>query len=517
MKKTYRIQKFGAFGEGIAYDDGKTVFVKGAIKDETVIAKTVVEKKKYRVASTVAVVEKSPLREKPPCKYYGKCGGCSMQHIKYDSQLEIKRDFVADTIKKITGVNVTVEKTVPAESCYRYRNKLSYPIKNQRVGLYRENSHEIVDIEDCLLQKTWNVSLIKAIRKYLEEKKEDGEKVRHIVAREKNGSICIIVVARKKINLMPLTSFIEFQNYALYLNINDGNDNVILGDEYYCIFSKGMPPSFHPASFYQVNDFIEEKIYSAVESFVIGQTVIDAYCGAGNLTLRLADKAKFVYGIEICEQAVETGREKAIEQKKTNVEFICGDCSTELPKLEYSGDSTVVLDPPRKGVDEKVINALLKVLPKRIVYVSCNPATLARDLKPLLDAYEVISTVPYDMFPQTDHVETLVCLSKKSEKHISIDVEFGESDGQISLKKLQKELNEQKLKKKTTYKDIQKWVEENYGFKVHTAYIAEVKRDLGLPMYDAPNAVEELKRPRSHPTAEMSNAIKAALKHFEII
>lgn len=153
MKKTYRIQKFGAFGEGIAYDDGKTVFVKGAIKDETVIAKTVVEKKKYRVASTVAVVEKSPLREKPPCKYYGKCGGCSMQHIKYDSQLEIKRDFVADTIKKITGVNVTVEKTVPAESSYRYRNKLSYPIKDQRVGLYRENSHEIIDIEDCLLQK----------------------------------------------------------------------------------------------------------------------------------------------------------------------------------------------------------------------------------------------------------------------------------------------------------------------------------------------------------------------------
>ncbi len=265
-----------------------------------------------------------------------------------------------------------------------------------------------------MLQKTWNVSLIKAIRKYLEEKKEDGEKVRHIVAREKNGSICIIVVARKKINLMPLTSFIEFQNYALYLNINDGNDNVILGDEYYCIFSKGMPPSFHPSSFYQVNDFIEEKIYSAVESFVIGQTVIDAYCGAGNLTLRLADKAKFVYGIEICEQAVETGREKAIEQKKTNVEFICGDCSTELPKLEYSGDSTVVLDPPRKGVDEKVINALLKVLPKRIVYVSCNPATLARDLKPLLDAYEVISTVPYDMFPQTDHIETVCALVKKT-------------------------------------------------------------------------------------------------------
>ena len=429
MKKTYRIQKFGAFGEGIAYDDGKTVFVKGAIKDETVIAKTVVEKKKYRVASTVAVVEKSPLREKPPCKYYGKCGGCSMQHIKYDSQLEIKRDFVADTIKKITGVNVTVEKTVPAESSYRYRNKLSYPIKDQRVGLYRENSHEIIDIEDCLLQKTWNVPLIKAIRKYLKEKKEDGEKVRHIVAREKNGSICITVVARKKINLMPLTSFIEFQNYSLYLNVNDGNDNVILGDDYYCIYSKGITPSFHPASFYQVNDFIEEKIYSAVESFVIGETVIDAYCGAGNLTLRLADKAKFVYGIEICEQAVETGREKALELKKKNIKFICGDCSTELPKLEYSGDSTVVLDPPRKGVDEKVISALLKVLPKRIVYVSCNPATLARDLKPLLDAYEVISTVPYDMFPQTDHVETVVVLShKKHEGHISVNVEFCEEE-----------------------------------------------------------------------------------------
>ena len=200
-----------------------------------------------------------------------------------------------------------------------------------------------------------------------------------------------------------------------------------------------------------------------------------------------------------------------------------------------------MLDPPRAGIARSVLKAVLASDIPEIAVISCNPATLARDVGILTGGliekdgelvknpdfqgteegvngyYRIRSVQPFDMFPQTKHVETLVCLSKKSEKHISIDVEFGERDGQISLKKLQEELNERKQKKKTTYKDIQKWVEENYGFKVHTAYIAEVKRDLGLPMYDAPNAVEELKRPRSHPTEQMTTAIKAALKHFEII
>lgn len=410
MKKTYRIQKFGAFGEGIAYDEGKTVFVKGAIKGETVVAKTVLEKKKYRVAATVSVCEKSDLREKPPCKYFGKCGGCSVQHIKYEAQLKIKRDFVLDTIKKIAGIEVKVNDTVASPFTYRYRNKLSYPVKDGRVGLYKENSHEVVDITDCMLQKEWNVSLIRAIREFIIN---NGEGVRHVVAREKEGKICITVVASKKINLMPLTKLLDFSDYALYLNVNAADDNVILGDEYYCVFSKGNPPDFHPASFYQVNDFIENQIYSLVASLVESEEVVDAYCGAGNLTLRLAKKAKAVYGIEICKQAIESGEEKAKINKVDNVSFICGDCAVELPKLKFDDKATIVLDPPRKGVDEKVLEAIMSVRPAKVVYVSCNPATLARDIKALSENYDVQYVTPFDMFPQTSHVESVALLTAK--------------------------------------------------------------------------------------------------------
>ena len=216
-----------------------------------------------------------------------------------------------------------------------------------------------------------------------------------------------------------------------------------------------------------------------------------------------------------------------------------GKCEEIMPDIiakekQKNAEICLVLDPPRKGCDIKVIESIIKSDIDKIVYVSCKPTTLARDVGLLvgtltfdngqikkaenpLTRYKVETVIPFDMFPQTKHVETLVCLSKKTEKHINIDVEFGESEGQISLKKLQEELNEQKLKKKTTYKDIQAYIEEKYGFKVHTSYIAEVKRDLGLPMYDAPNAVEELKKPRQHPTEKMVEAIKDALKYFEII
>ena len=279
-----------------------------------------------------------------------------------------------------------------------------------------------------------------------------------------------------------------------------------------------MYPDFHPASFYQVNDDIEGALYADVLSECEGGNVIDAYCGAGNLTLMIASKAKQVYGIEICKQAVDEAIERANNRKIFNAEFICGDCKTKFPALakKEMSDVTVVFDPPRKGVDESTLAAAIELAPQKIVYVSCNPATLARDLKTLLPAYSIQKINIYDMFPQTIHVETLVVLSKKTISHIDVELEFGEGEGQISLQKIKERADAKKPKEKVTYKMIQEYIKENYGFKVHTAYIAEVKRELGLPMYDAPNAVEELKKPRQHPTERMGKAIKETLEYFDI-
>ncbi|MFR2944983.1 MAG: class I SAM-dependent RNA methyltransferase, partial [Lachnospiraceae bacterium] len=391
---------------------------------------------------------------------------------------------------------------------------------------------------------------------------------------------------------------------------NTGDTNVIFGDRFYLLCGAarlegrtgGIAYEAGAETFVQVNPEIREKLYErAMEACFAGgaDTVIDAYSGGGLMTAMAAKRCKRAYGVELNKEASACAEALKAKNGLQNMTNICGDAAAEVPAIMdreralwqkesagkavssphgYGEKVALILDPPRAGVARSVLQAILKSGIERFVMISCNPATLARDLgiltgtlreengvlvkvpaaetgettgrerekffdgesidgelpdgaKELTDGelpdgagereitayYKIESVEPFDMFPQTKHVETLVCLSKKSEKHISIDVEFGESDGQISLKKLQEELNEQKHKKKTTYKDIQKWVEENYGFNVHTAYIAEVKRNLCLPMYDAPNAVEELKRPRSHPTAEMSDAIKAALKHFEII
>ena len=378
--------------------------------------------------------------------------------------------------------------------------------------------------------------------------------IRHVVVRDVDGRLMITIVINGK-TLPHANELIDalsagFKQFSLFLNINERNDNVILTDEYVCIYGKkttvssdlGIKFEIGPGSFMQVNDGVRRKLYQdALKAAQItpDTTVIDAYSGAGMLTAIFATKAKKAVGIEIVKEAVDCANDLKTRNGLDNkMENVNAPCETALPEVlrkvrSEGGDCVLVLDPPRQGVDEALIETIKESKPDRILYISCSPQTLARDVGLLTGTlvrdgeklsksdgngvYVLTSVQPYDMFPQTKHIETLVCLSKKSEKHISIDVEFGESDGQISLKKLQKELNEQKLKKKTTYKDIQKWVEENYGFKVHTAYIADVKRDLGLPMYDAPNAVEELKRPRQHPTEQMTTAIKAALKHFEII
>ena len=474
-----------------------------------------------------------------------------MLHIAYSAQLEIKRANVKNCLDKELKSDIEVNETVPSPDVYGYRNKIQLPIAivdgKICAVFFAPNTHKVIPFiregeeGKCLLNDEGMQKIISTFLTFVKENNisvydERLHKglIRHLVIRRVGDSYAVCAVINGK-SLPSYKRFVEKlqsfgYSFSLYISANEKRTNVIMGEKTVTLYGEdkvrgnalGVTYEVSPLSFMQVNDKVRDLIYSKVGEIIKNSgidNVIDAYSGIGIMSNIFARYAKKVYAIEIVPEAIEDAKKlAALNGNSDKIVNICGDCAKELPPLIASlGKSVVVIDPPRKGCDKAVLEAMLKARPTEIIYVSCNPATLARDLRILSDGYSIESVTPYDMFPNTKHVETLVCLSKKTEKHINIDVEFGEGEGQVSLKKLQEELNEQKPKKKTTYKDIQAYIEEKYGFKVHTAYIAEVKRDLGLPMYDAPNAVEELKRPRSHPTDEMVEAIKDALKHFEII
>ena len=334
---------------------------------------------------------------------------------------------------------------------------------------------------------------------------------------------------------------------SVSVSINTERTNVIMGKEIHTIWGSDtitdkirvcdtgkvdMPYtgeeltfSISPLSFYQVNPMQTEKLYSLALEYagLTGkESVWDLYCGIGTISLFMALRAKEVYGVEIIPQAIDDARQNAVRNHIANAEFFVGKAEEVLPaayQKEESHPDVIVVDPPRKGCDEKCLDTMLKMAPSRIVYVSCDSATLARDLKLLCaGGYRLERVRPVDQFAHTVHVETVVLLShKKPDGHINVKVEFGEGEGKVPLDNIAKRAETYKPKERVTYKMIKEYIEAKYGFKVHTAYIAEVKRDLGLPMYDAPNAVEELKQPRKHPTAEKVEAIKDALQHFEVI
>ena len=563
-------EAIGSNGEGIIRHEGITFFVPACLPGEKVRFKVLKIKDKIGYGRVEEIFTPAEERAREKCSVYSRCGGCCLQHLDYPYQLVHKASVVKDALRKIGGIHIDVPTAIKSDLPYGYRNKLQLPIGvdkegNTVVGFYAERSHRIIPIDSCAIHPTWADKLIAVLKEYIvqreikgyDEEKKSGV-LRHIVAREIDGRfIFTLVIAKREIQDVSL--FIqmlqkEFSEFSLYLNYNDSESNVIFGKEFQLVHGRGFFEAKEqgiryeagPLTFLQVNSGVRDKLYKDALKTVKGdgdEVVIDAYSGGGLLTAMIAKGAKRVYGIEIEEEAVKCADALKEKNNLENMTNICGKVEDELPALlekEKGEKLRLILDPPRAGIARSVVKALIASGIPKLTLISCNPATLARDLglltgtlienekgeliknptyqgEPLENFYKIERIQPYDMFPQTKHVETLVCLSKKTEKHINIDVEFGEGEGQVSLKKLQEELNEQKPKKKTTYKDIQAYIEEKYGFKVHTAYIAEVKRDLGLPMYDAPNAVEELKRPRSHPTAEMVEAIKDALKHFEIM
>lgn len=556
---TLDIVDCGTNGEGIGKADGFTVFVKDAVIGDRVTAKIMKAKKNYGYGRLMEILTPSPDRAEPVCPSARQCGGCQLQALSYEKQLEFKADKVRGHLERIGGfANLPMEPIIGMKDPFHYRNKAQFPVGRNRdgkivTGFYAGRTHSIIENRDCVLGVPQNREILDRVIDYMEtydispyDEVTGKGLIRHIFTRYgyHTGEIMVCIVANgsrlphqqelvKALREIPgMTS--------ITLNINKNRNNVILGEKIQVLWGQeyitdkigDISYQISPLSFYQVNPQQTWELYSKALEYADlhgEETVWDLYCGIGTISLFLAQKAKFVRGVEIVPAAIEDARRNARLNGIKNAEFYVGKAEEVLPDYyadyaarhpgENARADVIVVDPPRKGCDETLLNTIVEMQPEKVVYVSCDSATLARDLKYLCErGYQVKKVCPVDMFPMTVHVETVVLLShKKPDGHINVKVEFGEGEGKVPLDNIAKRAETYKPKERVTYKMIKEYIEAKYGFKVHTAYIAEVKRDLGLPMYDAPNAVEELKQPRKHPTVEKVEAIKDALKHFEVI
>nr|WP_288708102.1 23S rRNA (uracil(1939)-C(5))-methyltransferase RlmD [uncultured Dorea sp.] len=563
-----KIEDIGVGGEGIGKVDGYTLFIKDAIIGDVVEAKVMKAKKNYGYARLMNVLTPSEDRvEEVVCPMARKCGGCQIQEMKYPAQLAFKESKVRGNLERIGEVpgelldqimHPVVGMDEEGMQPFRYRNKAQFPIgtdKDGRVtaGFYAGRTHSIIGNTDCVLGVEVNEEILNCILDFMEEfeisaydeVKHKGL-VRHVLLRYgfKTDEIMVCLVINGKTiphchDLVGRLRQIPGMT-SITLSSNTAKTNVIMGDtirllwgqEFITDYIGEIKYQISPLSFYQVNPVQTEKLYRLALDYAGltgNETVWDLYCGIGTISLFLAKKAKQVYGVEIIPQAIDDAKNNAKINNITNAEFYVGKAEEVLPEYykEYekthNGETAhadvIVVDPPRKGCEESLLQTIVDMQPEKVVYVSCDSATLARDVKFLrAKGYELKDVTPVDQFPHTVHIETVVLLShKKPDGHINVKVEFGEGEGKVPLDNIAKRAEEYKPKERVTYKMIKEYIEAKYGFKVHTAYIAEVKRDLGLPMYDAPNAVEELKNPRKHPTAEKVEAIKDALKYFEVI
>ena len=485
--------------------------------------------------------------KKSMCPVMRQCGGCQMLDMPYAEQLKTKRKRLETLLKGICPV----KDMIGMEDPFYYRNKVHAVFDRDRrgniiSGIYQENTHNVVPVEKCMIEDQKADEIIGTIRGMLKSFKirtfdEDTGYglLRHVLIRRgfESGEIMVVLVTASPVfpsknNFVKALREKHPEITTIVQNINGRGTSMVLGEKEHVLYGKGYIVdtlcgcSFRISSrsFYQVNPVQTEKLYTkALElaGLTGKETVVDAYCGIGTIGIIASKKAQNVIGVELNQDAVRDAINNAKMNQISNIRFFCNDAGRFLVNMAEAGEKAdvVIMDPPRSGSTEEFMDSIAKMGAKKVVYVSCNPETLARDLVYMKKlGYKAKEAVGFDMFPATEHVETVVLLShKKPDGHINVKVQFGEGEGKVPLDNIAKRAESYKPKERVTYKMIKEYIEAKYGFKVHTAYIAEVKRDLGLPMYDAPNAVEELKQPRKHPTAEKVEAIKDALKHFEVI
>ncbi|MCA0970633.1 23S rRNA (uracil(1939)-C(5))-methyltransferase RlmD [Halobacillus litoralis] len=434
-------------GNGVGKVDGYPLFVPYGLPGEEADVKVVKVKKNFGFGKLLNVKEESDDRVEPPCDVFYQCGGCQLQHMSYQMQLDMKQKQVKDNMKKIGHLeHVPVHPTVGMDDPWRYRNKVQIPVGQKEdgelmTGFYQKRSHNIIDMDTCLIQDEMNDRMVESVRRIAsklgisayDEETHRGT-LRHIMVRTGQNTKDIMVVIVTKTKKLPHQDKLideirdAFPNVkSIVHNVNNAKTNVILGkqtnvifgDEYIYDTIGDIKFMISPLSFYQVNPTQTKALYDQALEYADlrgGETVIDAYCGIGTISLFLAQKAKKVYGVEIVPEAVTDAKKNARLNNMDNAEFYVGQAEELMPWWRNQGlrPDVIVVDPPRKGCDEELLKAMLDMEPERIVYVSCNPSTLARDLRLLEDGgYETKEVQPVDMFPQTSHVECVTWLEKK--------------------------------------------------------------------------------------------------------
>lgn len=527
------IDGYSSEGLGIARIDGQVVFVHGAVRGETCDVLVMKVLKNAAFGKIAALVEPSPARRQPDCPYYGRCGGCDFRHMSYEEELWAKRARVQDALTRIGGAEVTVEEILGAEQPLHYRNKSIYPISPAgEVGFYRARSHQVVNVEHCLIQKPEADALAQAVRDYIARFQVEPYNeatgrglLRHLYVRTScrgESLACLLINGSRLPHEQEVVDMLRAAApgvCGVVLGENTRRGNAILGDRYRTLWGRdyltdtlcGLELRMSVPSFYQVNHDQAQRLYEKALEYagLTGRELaVDLYCGAGTITQVLARRARHVIGGEIVPEAIRDAEDSARRNGVENVEFLCGDASRLAAELRQRGlrPDVICVDPPRKGLAPDVVEAAASMTPGRIVYVSCDPATLARDVArfaPL--GYRPVRACAVDLFPGTAHVETVCLLSKlQSKEHIEIEVKMDELDLTAA-------------EKKATYEEIREYVFEHTGLKVSHLYIAQVKQKYGIierENYNKPKS-ENAKQPQCPP--EKEKAITEALRHFGMI
>ena len=439
------ITGLGSSGEGVGKYQGFTVFVPSALPTETVKAKVGLVKKSYATAKIVEILEASAERVEPACPVYKQCGGCQLQHLSYAGQLKMKEQQVRDALSRIGHLDTEVLPVMGCANPWNYRNKMQFPAAmgaegKIEIGCYAAATHSVVDTEGCLIQKEANNQVLMAVRKWMQkfnvtayDEKTGKGLVRHVMSRVgvHSGEVMAVLITSaydipNKKELIDILVAEVPGLVSVIQNINKKSTNIIMGNKTRVVYGKAnikdslgaLSFNVSAQSFFQVNSEQAEKLYNKALEYAAltgNETVVDVYCGTGTISLYMAKHAKKVYGIEIVAPAIEDAKKNAVANGCANAEFILGDAAVELPALLESGVSpdVIMLDPPRAGCEERVLEAIAKVMPERIVYVSCNPASLARDMAYLEQhGYKGAIAQPVDMFAFTSHVETVALLVK---------------------------------------------------------------------------------------------------------
>ena len=536
---TLEIEDCGIDGEGIGKADGFTVFVKDAVIGDTVTAKIIKAKKNYGYGRLMEVLKPSPYRVEPKCEFARQCGGCQLQALSYDQQLVFKTNKVKGHLERIGGfTDIPMEPIIGMDELFHYRNKAQFPVGRNKegkivTGFYAGRTHNIIENRDCALGVAENKEVLDRVIVHMEKygiepyNEATGKGlVRHVLIRygyfTKEVMVCLILNGNKIPKEEQLVkSLCEIPGMtSITINVNKKHSNVILGEEIRLLWGQeyitdrigDISYQISPLSFYQVNPMQTQKLYAKALEYADlhgEETVWDLYCGIGTISLFLAQKAKFVRGVEIVPAAIENAKENAKLNGLENTEFFVGKAEEVLPR-EYKKNGVyadvIVVDPPRKGCDETLLETMVEMNPDRIVYVSCDSATLARDLKYLCErGYELRKVCPVDQFGMTVHVETVVLLSQqKPDDTIEIDLDLDELDATSA------EL-------KATYQEIKDYVLKESGLKVSSLYISQVKRKCGIEVgenYNLPKS-ENARVPQC--PKEKEDAIKAALKYYAMI